>query len=328
MLPRWPAWVLPTAPETTPAFLWPVRAILDLPEDRIDLARAKLTIDRLIDPAIDVDACLRLLDGMAAQITWGWQLANASSVDKVTALRTYLYHPGNWNGHKPVAYDPDDLFGHNVRNKLLPNYLATRKGNCVSMPLLFIILGQKLGIDVTASLAPCHVFVKYRDDMGNRFDLESTANARSTDADALMADFPMTPESIANGVYMQPLSKRETVVAMMEALLHMYAEQGQIQRRIDASKLAVEYFPKDVHAMTHIGSAYYAELKRLFLDKYPIPDDIPMELRSYFVYLGEMSRTWFDRAIALGWRKMDEATKAAFLERAKREHTENAAATC
>ncbi len=35
------------------------------------------------------------------------------------------------------------------------------------MPFLFIILGQKLGLDVTASTAPEHVFVKYRDDMGN-----------------------------------------------------------------------------------------------------------------------------------------------------------------
>ena len=48
----------------------------------------------------------------------------------------------------------------------MSNYLATKLGNCVSMPALFVIIGRKIGIDVTLSLAPEHMFVKFRDESG------------------------------------------------------------------------------------------------------------------------------------------------------------------
>ena len=68
-----------------------IQAILELPETDIDLAKAKLTIDHMVDPGIDIDATLKMLDGMAAGVTNAWRLANASSLDKLNALRTYLY---------------------------------------------------------------------------------------------------------------------------------------------------------------------------------------------------------------------------------------------
>jgi regulator of sirC expression with transglutaminase-like and TPR domain len=335
--PRWPDWVSPIGPQASAASDFPgsththhpniqtLRAILELPEDQIDLAKAKLTIDHMIDPAIDVDAWLRQLGGMAAGITRAWQLANAPSLHKLNALRTYLYHPGIWNGHKPVGYNYDsDPLRFNVRNKLLPHYLTTRKGDCVSMPLLFVILGQKLGIDVTASMAPRHLFVKYRDDMGNRFDLEATAKAELTDAEAIRTIMVMTEESVANGVYMQPLTNRETVAAMMGALMQFYQEQGKPELQVAIAALSLEYFPKNVQAMTFIAVAYYQERKQRFLDVYPTPADIPKEMRSHFWYLSENHFGWFRRAEALGWREWDEAEKAAYVERVKLLQAENA----
>lgn len=325
MYHRWPARVSPTAPKADYFGLTPdpdatiqiLRVILQLPEHQIDLAKAKLTIDRMIDPAIDIDATLKQLDAMAAEVTAWWRLADASSLYKLNALRTYLYKAGIWNGHRPFGYDYNDLLGYRIRNKLLPNYLATRKGNCVSMPCLFIILGQKLGIDVTASLSPSHIFVKYRDDLGNAFDLETTANAEQTDAATLQAISPMTPEAIANGLYMQPLTKRETVAVMLEPLMEFCQQQGQGERHIAVAGLAVEYFPKNVNAMSHIGVAFYRELKRVFQDSYATFEDIPLEMHPYLLYLGRNNRGWFHRAEALGWRKMSDATKSAYLERLK-----------
>jgi hypothetical protein len=85
--PRWPEWVSPMTPEAACHFsggtqahhpiIQTLRAILELPEDQIDLAKAKLTIDHMIDPAIDVDAWLRQLDGMADEIRRVWRLHNA-----------------------------------------------------------------------------------------------------------------------------------------------------------------------------------------------------------------------------------------------------------
>ncbi len=96
----------------------------------------------MLEPGIDVDGTLKQLDAMASDIKVRFP-ANASSRDKLEALRTYIYQPGPGNGNRPFRYDLDDPFDHNIKNKLLATYLSTHKGNCVSMPVLVVILGQK-----------------------------------------------------------------------------------------------------------------------------------------------------------------------------------------
>lgn len=46
----------------------PIQAILEQPENQIDLAKAKLVIDKTINPLIDVEANLKAIDATAAKI--------------------------------------------------------------------------------------------------------------------------------------------------------------------------------------------------------------------------------------------------------------------
>jgi hypothetical protein len=55
--------------------------------------------------------------------------------------------------------------GRILENKLLSNFIETKKGNYVSIPLVFLILGEKMGIDVIVSTAPLHIFVRFKDDL-------------------------------------------------------------------------------------------------------------------------------------------------------------------
>jgi hypothetical protein len=71
--------------------------------------------------------------------------ANPTSEQRVLAIKKYLYEACSWNDFKPYQYDFGDPISTKISNKLLPTYLKTRKGNYVNMPLLFVILGQKLG---------------------------------------------------------------------------------------------------------------------------------------------------------------------------------------
>lgn len=278
-----------------------IRAILELPDQRIDLARAKLTIDHMIDPGIDIANNLKQLDGMEHAIQSRLP-AMATSRDKLDALRGYLYQVGPWNANRPFSYDLDDPLGHNIHHKLLPTYLATRKGNCVSMPVLFIILGQKLGLDLSAATAPEHIFVKYRDELGNYYNIETTSGGGFARDAWMQQKMPMSKEALANGIYMQPLTKKETVAVMAGTLMEFYGKQGWEERRIALARLALKYYPKDVSAMLHIHSAYYRLWKKNFVDKYPTPNDIPLQERPYFVELDKNVVLWGSKAEALGWR--------------------------
>lgn len=290
--------------------LQPLRTILEMPEAGIDLAEAKLAIDRLIDPNTDVPGTLKKLDAMAQQIKR--QLPpGANRRATLVALLTFLHQPGPWNDQHAYSYDLDDPFGKNLRNKLLATYLATRKGNCVSMPILFVILAQKIGLEATLSTAPEHVFAKVRDDDGQMLNIEATSGGTKSDA-GYQEQMDITPQARTNGIYLRTLSKRESVAVMMGTLMELYGRQDQQDRRITAADLALSVFPNDVEAMLHKSSASYRLLKRRYLDIYPSSDEIPAEQRADFERLGHENIAWAVKAAALGWREPTSEQNASY----------------
>jgi regulator of sirC expression with transglutaminase-like and TPR domain len=306
----------PTAQPSDPN-LAAIRIILQTPEADIDLAKTKLAIDHLIDPSIDVAASLSQIDAMAQGIK-AMLPTNASRRLTLDALRFHLYQPSPWNGKRPFRYDLEDPYGANVRNKLMPSYLVTRKGNCVSMPLLFIILGQKLGIDVTAASAPNHLFVKFRDTDGKLYNLETTSGAEFTRDVWIRQQSPMTDEALTSGIYMRPMTKKETAVVMVEALLDFYGQQGLNYQRIAMAKLALAYSPRDISAILHQRSAYFALTKSEFYSRYPSSNDIPSEKRPRFMELESNLKTLYERAYTLGWRPLDRASEDKYQQNIKR----------
>ena len=295
-----------------------IRAILQQPESKMDLAKIKLTIDKMIDPALDVDAGLKEIDRIVAKIRT--MLGNnPSSNDKMLALKKYLYEKGAWNDYQPYHYDFDDPRGTKISNKLLQNYVASRKGNCVSMPLLFIILGERLGIDVTASTAPEHVFVKYTDtETGITYNLETTSGAYPSRDVWYRQNMPMTDKAIASGLYLQRLTKRETVVVMAETLAQHYSENHEAEKAIAISDILLEYYPKFYSAMLRKGYSYYQLLAKHFLQKYPTLGQIPVEEREYFQYLSDNNNLWYEKAESLGWREPSQEQNQKYLNEVKR----------
>lgn len=183
-----------------------IDAILRQPETDMDLGRIKLTIDNMIDPTMDVESGLKQIDEMATRVR-AMLYDFPPSGARLKALRAYLYEKGPWNDYRSFGYDFDDPLGKNIRNKLLLNYIASRRGNCVTMPLLFFILGQRLGLDVTISAAPLHLFVNYTDpETGTTYNLETTSGAKPARDVWIRQGNPMTDQAIANGLYMRKLS--------------------------------------------------------------------------------------------------------------------------
>lgn len=298
-----------------------LRAILRQPESKMDLGKIKLTIDKMIDPSIDVASGLKQIDGIVAKIQA--MLNNnpfPSSNDKLQALKRYLYEKGQWNDYKPYHYDFADPKGTKVHNKLLLNYIASRKGNCVSMPLLFVILGQRLGIEVTASTAPEHVFVKYTDTLTRiTYNLEATNGANPTRDVWYRQQMPMTDKAIANGLYLRKLTKRETVLVMTETLAQYYSENQEAEKAIVISDILLEYYPKFYSAMLRKGHSYYQLLTKHFFKKYPTPAQIPVNERAYFKYLSDNNHFWYEKAESLGWREPTPEDEKKYMNIIKRE---------
>lgn len=288
-------------------------SLLQQPEDKMDFARIKLAIDKMVDPQVDVEGNLKRIDAIVGQVR---EMAgpNPTSNDKISALRRFLYQPGLWNGYEAYHYDFDDPRGTKIANKLLPNYLATKKGQCVSMPVLFIVLGQRLGLNVVASTAPEHVFVKYTDDAGNTYNLEATSGATPQREVWIRQQSPMTDQAVANGIYLRKLSKRETAAVMAQVVAENLAKRKEYEKVIAVADVLLRFNPKGVELMLHKGSAYARLIQERYQSRYPSPRDIPSEEWPDYQRLAEQTEFWYSKAESLGWHQPDKTQEARYME--------------
>jgi regulator of sirC expression with transglutaminase-like and TPR domain len=151
-----------------------VRNLLSQADDQFDFAHAAAAVDGIVDVASDTKATfaqLNLLTEAARHLA----RPDPSEDRTLSAIRTVLHRPGAWNGGRPFYYDHAD--SRNPDLKRISNYLRTRRGNCVSMPILFLILANRLGLDIGLALAPSHLFLRLRRSSGHEINLEAIARA-------------------------------------------------------------------------------------------------------------------------------------------------------
>ncbi|WP_394891386.1 transglutaminase family protein [Mesorhizobium sp. AaZ16] len=292
-------------PQTPAVF---VRSIIDASQSEMDFARAKLAIDKFVDPTINEAAALAELDRMAATVErmLGMLPAEAAStsMEKMKALRAFIYEGGHWNGGRPFHYDLSDPMGQQPGAQLLTRYLASRKGNCVSMPTLFLALGERLGLKMTLSTAPLHLFVKWTDDAtGETWNLETTSGAGFTRDEHYRKIMPMTDGAIANGVYLNALSRRESLSIIATGVLDHLLATGRYDEAIAVADVLIEAYSANAYAMVKKGTAYYRLLDRDFVKKYPKESDIPAAEMPRAVALSRANHEAFAKAEALGWRE-------------------------
>lgn len=291
-------------PSTSPARF--VRSIVDAAPADLTFADAKLKVDIYVDPFIDTAAIrneiARLSDAADRIARAGG--GRATDMDRLQAVRIVLHTAGAWNDGRPFAYDLDDPFGQTPGAQSLSGYFATRKGNCVSMPMLFLAVGERLGLDLTLSTAPLHVLVRFTDRAdGRTWNVEATSGGGFARDAHYRRILPMTDEAIRNGVYMKTLSRREALALIATPVLDHLLATGRYDDAIAVADVLVEANPADTYAMVKKGTAYYRLLQRDFIRKYPREADIPAAEMSRALALSRANRDAFARAEALGWRE-------------------------
>lgn len=283
---------------STPAAI--VRSVLSLPDDQLNYGRAKLAFDRIVDPSLNVDATLAEIDRLA-QSANALAGADASRSSRLSALRRAIYESGAWNRGRPFSYDHADPLGLNVRNKLISTYLATRRGNCVSMPILFLIVGERMGLNLALSTAPLHMFLRYTEESGREINLEATSGGHPARTLWYRQNLPMTDRAIESGLYMRTLSRREAVSHMASTVVDFLMSEGRNQEAVEAAEVILQHYPRDGYTLVKLGTAY-AELMRIeFIERFPTPALIPPPLRLRYMMLAQRNQASFQAAEALGW---------------------------
>jgi len=269
-----------------------------------DMAEIKLTVDRLTNPSVNEPEGLKEIARLEADLD-RMAAGETDSLAKLATLKRFVYEAGPWNQGRPFQYDLTDPTGQKPENRLLTDYLADRHGNCVSMPLLFMVLGQHIGLKMTLAQAPLHVFVKFTDDQGREWNLETTSGAGFTRDMHYRKLLPMSDAAVASGIYLHALSREEVIGVMATELVSLFLDEGRFEDAIVASDVILKHAPKLAYVLVKRGSAYGGILRCDIVTKYKSMSEMTPETKAYADGLYQANLADFAAAEALGWREQD-----------------------
>jgi hypothetical protein len=177
------------------------------------------------------------------------------------AVFTYMVDAIPQNNQKPYHYDFDNYIPDKDRTVgFVSKLLKTGKGNCVSLPYLYKILANEIGASSNLALAPMHCYIKHKNEQGKWINLELTNGSFSRD-EWIMQQCGITVEQIESGIYMHPLTSKESLALVLENLADNYQLQFGVNDNLDLQMLntGLKYYANGVY-LYNIKFEHYRKL--------------------------------------------------------------------
>lgn len=128
-----------------------LRQIVSGPEQAIDLAEAALLVASHEYPDLDVARYLALIEEFAAALRSRVE-PDASTQQRITALNQYLFGDLSFAPNAEDYYDP--------RNNFLNDVLERRIGIPITLSVLYMEVGRRIGLHLQGVSFPGHFLVK------------------------------------------------------------------------------------------------------------------------------------------------------------------------
>jgi regulator of sirC expression with transglutaminase-like and TPR domain len=219
--------------------------------------------------------------------------------------------------HLPYLYDFKDFYGkEDWSNQFVAKLLATRKGNCHSLPLLYLILAQEMGVEAYLSTAPEHYFVRVKDKNGNLQNMELTNGIFTSDAFILASGFIKT-EALRNKIYMDTLNLRAQVANCLTDLAQGYYKKfgfdDFVATAIDKN---LEVTPNNIRSVC-IKSDYYTVWFQYLQQKFAIKDQESLRMHPQAAQVLRTRNQIYALIDGLGFEPMPEESYEAWLNSLK-----------
>jgi tetratricopeptide (TPR) repeat protein len=222
-----------------------IEQVLRLDDKEVDLGTAVLIVSEQWSNIVEGKRYLADLDDMALEIRGRLKKKGLQvNYKAVAVINEYLFDE---LGFKPIpdANDPNDLFLHSVIDR--------KRGYCLSLSILYLSLGERLGLPLYGVVVPGHFFVRY-DDGQVRFNIEATSKGGYADDEHYINKFKVPKGN--NGIYMVNLNKIQTLGCFFNNLGNSYNEVGDTEQAMLALERAVEINPTLAESRMNLGNIY------------------------------------------------------------------------
>ncbi|MCG3206390.1 MAG: hypothetical protein KCHDKBKB_03126 [Elusimicrobia bacterium] len=202
-----------------------VEAIMALPENELDVGRVALNLAREFYPDLNVSAYSKQIDRLAGRVHK--IVGDSQDPDKrIDALNAVLFQQERFDYDLPALADGRHEPG------FLNHLLDTKQGNCLSLPVLYMAIAQRLGYPIYPVSAPSHSFLRYVQPDSSYCNIEATSNGDSYGDDVYAESFSLTEKSLKTGGYLRTLSYREFLACLLQKNANVYAKKGQTEKAV------------------------------------------------------------------------------------------------
>jgi regulator of sirC expression with transglutaminase-like and TPR domain len=247
------------------------RQLVERPETELDLGLAALAVARVEHPDLVAAEYLGRLDELAA----GSEARGiADGRRALERLRRFLFEEEGFRGNVHAYYDP--------RNSCLNDVLERKLGIPITLSVLMMEVGRRLGLAIDGVGLPGHFIVAAHVE-GERIlvDPFNGGATLSEEACVEVASRAVGRRVRLTAAHFAPSTKRQVVVRMLRNLKTVYGKQGdwaKLLRAVDmllvADAESMEHVRDRGTALVKLGHLHHgaAEWER-YLQQYPHAQD-------------------------------------------------------
>jgi regulator of sirC expression with transglutaminase-like and TPR domain len=203
----------------------------ETPSAPFDVAELALLIARDEYPSLDVEAELAELGAMAHELR---PRLLGPLAARVASLSRYLFHEQGFEGDQRDYYDP--------RNSYLNEVMDRRTGIPITLAVLYMAIGRRIGLPLEGVSFPGHFLVRLRL-RGGMLVLDPFDRGTPLGADDLRERLRrVVPKGLAEGVpvhelpleqFLEPATPRQIVARVLRNLKAIYRETDKPERLLE-----------------------------------------------------------------------------------------------
>ena len=229
-------------------------------EAEIDLARACLMVAEDAYPGLDVDGYLGEIERLAARLRSRLPPKGGGET-RVVALNQFLFDELGFHGNADAYYDP--------RNSYLNEVIDRRTGIPITLSILYLEIGHRIGLPLEGVSFPGHFLVRLRL-RGAILVLDPfTGGEAQSESDLRDRLHRMIPSGESGGVpvaelpldpFLEAAGKRQILARLLRNLKGIYREADQPQRLLDVLNRMLVVSP-DAHGDLRERGLLYQRLE-------------------------------------------------------------------
>jgi len=219
--------------------------------DQFDLAEASLMLAQDVYPALDIAAYVARLDAAAATVKRN-VAGDAYAEQKIQALNQCLFSELGYSGNIDDYYDP--------RNSYLNEVIDRRTGIPITLSIVYIEVGRRIGLNLKGVSFPGHFLVKLSVRRGQLVldpflagEVQSEAELRQRLAKVLP---PAAAEKASLDQYLEAATPRQIVARVLRNLKNIYMQEGKLENALDVMHRMLLVVPESAEELRDRGMLY------------------------------------------------------------------------